>query len=73
MISTSSLNVRLHVELARDPGLAILDFADEEGIELIAMGTRGHSRLAQLLAGSVAEHVLRDAKVPVLIIGPNGD
>jgi nucleotide-binding universal stress UspA family protein len=41
----------------------------------IVMGKRGHSRLARLLLGSVAEAVVRIAPVPVLTIplpGPAG-
>ena len=67
------MTVRTHVELDHHPGQAILDFAGENDIELIAMGTHGRSGVAHLLAGSVAEQVIRHAKVPVLVVGPEGD
>jgi nucleotide-binding universal stress UspA family protein len=44
----------------------ILETAREQNVDLIVMGTHGRHGLAHLLLGSVAEHVLRDAKCPVL-------
>lgn len=44
----------------------ILDYADDHDIELIAMGTQGLTGVDRYIAGSVAEGVLRQAKVPVL-------
>lgn len=38
--------------------------------EMIIMGTRLHSGLEKLLVGSVAEEVLRNARRPVTLIGP---
>ena len=36
--------------------------------EVIVIGSHGHGRLHSLLVGSVAEGVLRGAKVPVLVV-----
>ncbi|WP_415381155.1 universal stress protein [Halosimplex sp. TS25] len=49
-----------------DPAKAILDYADDHAVDAVAMGTRGRRGLARLLAGSVTQHVLRHATVPVL-------
>jgi nucleotide-binding universal stress UspA family protein len=46
----------------------ILAVADEVGADLIVMGTHGRGGLSRLLLGSVAEHVLRRAKCPVLFV-----
>lgn len=46
----------------------IARFVDENGVDLIVMGTHGRSGLAHLLVGSVAERVVRTSKVPVLTI-----
>jgi nucleotide-binding universal stress UspA family protein len=46
----------------------ILRTADEVGSDLIAMGTHGRTGLLRLLAGSVAEAVLRRARCPVLAL-----
>ena len=55
------------------PGLAadqILAFAREREIDRIVMGTHSPGPIGKLLVGSVAEAVLRTAKVPVFIVGP---
>ena len=46
----------------------IVKFANENGIDLIAMGTHGRTGLAHMLVGSVAERVVRSSKCPVLTI-----
>src|SRR6185369_1020454 len=50
------------------PAYAIVDYARENGIDLIVMGTHGRGALAQLLMGSVAERVVRIASCPVLTV-----
>ncbi len=47
---------------------AILDYAAENEIDLIAMGTHGRRGLRRLLLGSVAEEVVRLAPCPVLTV-----
>ena len=47
---------------------AIVDFANENGIDLIVMGTHGRTGMAHLLIGSVAERVVRTAMCPVLTV-----
>ena len=42
--------------------------AREPGADLIAMTTHGRSGFGRLLFGSVAEAVLRQAKIPVLLM-----
>ncbi|HEU4533894.1 MAG TPA: universal stress protein [Polyangiaceae bacterium] len=46
----------------------ILAVADEEGVDLIVVGTHGRHGLKRALLGSVAESVLRDSKVPVMVV-----
>jgi len=55
-----------HRLLAGDPTAVIPGFAEEEGVELIVMGTHGRTGLMRLLMGSVAEAVVRRARCPVL-------
>lgn len=46
----------------------IVRFAREKDIDLIVMGTHGHTGLAHLFLGSVAEKVVRRAPCPVLTV-----
>jgi len=52
---------------ARFPSDEITEMADDLGIDLIAMGTRGLSGIKHVLLGSVAERVLRSAPCPVWV------
>ena len=57
------------VRVARgDPAEVVTELAGEEDIDLIVMGTRGHSKIRQLLLGSTAERVVEHAPCPVLTV-----
>lgn len=45
----------------------ILKFIDEGAVELMLMGTHGHSRFKELLLGSTTSHVVRKSRIPVLL------
>jgi nucleotide-binding universal stress UspA family protein len=47
---------------------AIVEYADEQDVDLIVAGTHGRRGLQRLLIGSVAEEVLRTAPCPVLTV-----
>ena len=49
------------------PATEIAAAAADQGADLIAMTTRGRSGLGRIVFGSVAETVLRNASVPVLM------
>jgi nucleotide-binding universal stress UspA family protein len=46
----------------------IVQFAEEESIDLIVMGTHGWTGLKHLVLGSTAENVVRKANCPVLTV-----
>jgi nucleotide-binding universal stress UspA family protein len=48
----------------------IIRYAQENGIDLISMSTNGRSGLGRLVFGSVADEVLREAGIPILLIRP---
>jgi len=50
------------------PTQTIVDTAGEQGVDLILMGTHGRTGLAHVFLGSVAEHVVRQAPCPVLVV-----
>jgi nucleotide-binding universal stress UspA family protein len=46
----------------------INQFAKDNGVDLVVMGTHGRSGLKHMLLGSVTERVVRSSKAPVLTI-----
>jgi nucleotide-binding universal stress UspA family protein len=50
------------------PSNEIVKFAEEEGIDLIVMGTHGWTGFKHLILGSTAENVVRIAGCPVLTV-----
>ncbi len=48
----------------------ILDYAAKQGIDLVVLGTLGHTSLRYALLGSTAERVVRDSPCSVLAIPP---
>lgn len=59
-----------HSAMADALAPAIIDKAIEVGADLIVMGTHGRTGLSHFIAGSVAEDVIRQSPVPVLVVGP---
>jgi nucleotide-binding universal stress UspA family protein len=51
-----------------DPAREILRAAGEGEHDLIVMGSRGRGRVTAALLGSVSNHVMHDADVPVMIV-----
>jgi nucleotide-binding universal stress UspA family protein len=67
-------NAGIKCEIIVRPGLAadqILNLLREREIDRIVMGTHSPGPIGKLLVGSVAEAVLRTARVPVFIVGPH--
>lgn len=52
--------------------MEIIDYARENEIDLIVIGTHGRSGLMHILMGSVAERIVRKAPCPVLTVKPEG-
>jgi nucleotide-binding universal stress UspA family protein len=65
------ISVEEHVR-AGQPARAIRKFVDENEIGLVVMGSHGRSGLSRALLGSVAEKVLRETQVPVLVVDEHG-
>ncbi len=70
MVSRLGAGARAVVIEAADVPRAIADFAHKEGASYIAMATHGRRGLRRLLLGSVAEGVLRQSRVPVVLYPP---
>ncbi|SEN80647.1 Nucleotide-binding universal stress protein, UspA family [Halorientalis persicus] len=50
------------------PSKTIVEHADDDGCDLIVMGTHGRGGIDRLLLGSVAERVVRRSPVPVMTV-----
>jgi len=53
-----------------NPADQIVKFADEQGIDLIVVGTHGRKGLDRTLMDSVADYAIKNASAPVLTINP---
>jgi nucleotide-binding universal stress UspA family protein len=51
-----------------DPGDQIVEAAEAEGAEMLIVGSHGRGTMGRLLLGSVSEHVVRNARCPVLVV-----
>ena len=47
---------------------SIIDYADQNGADLIIAGTKGHGALTELLIGSVVRNLLSLSDIPVLVV-----
>ena len=52
------------------PAESIVDYAEKNQVELVALTTHGEGGLGRLVFGSTAVYVLRESSRPVLIIKP---
>lgn len=57
----------VHARIGK-PGKEILGLAEDVGADLILVGTHGYTGVQRLLMGSTAEHVVREAGCPVLVV-----
>jgi nucleotide-binding universal stress UspA family protein len=51
-------------------GDVIVSYAQNEPVDLIALSTHGRSGLGRIVFGSVADHVLKESGLPILVIKP---
>jgi nucleotide-binding universal stress UspA family protein len=70
-LRSDNISVRVAVVFGR-PAQEIVKFAEEEDMDLGAMCTHGRSGLSRWILGSVADKVLRDTHLPVLLVRPPG-
>ena len=53
-----------------DPANAVLELIEEHGCDMVVIGTRGMGLLRSALIGSVAQTLVHNAPVPVLLVKP---
>jgi nucleotide-binding universal stress UspA family protein len=66
---------RLHavtsVRASGSVAATIVEYAKQTHVDVIVVGTHGRGPVAHFFMGSVAEHVVRHAPCPVLVVRPN--
>jgi nucleotide-binding universal stress UspA family protein len=69
----SRLKTIPHQTYIREGGLwdSLSDIIEKRDINLLVVGTRGRTGVEKLVLGSKAEELLRQARCPVLTVGPN--
>ena len=71
LADTAGADVSISAHLVEgSPAPAIRQRVEEAGIDLIVIATRGRSKIARVLLGSVADRVVRTAPCPVLTVRP---
>jgi nucleotide-binding universal stress UspA family protein len=72
LVRTSQIGgLRLEIKVVSGlPDNDIVRTARKLAVDVIVMASHGRSGLSHLILGSVAEHVIREAKCPVLIVRP---
>lgn len=55
-------------EVVQDPAELINEIGKKRKADLIVIGSHGRKGLNRILMGSVAESVMRDAKIPVIVV-----
>ncbi len=63
-------DARPAVRIANDPALEVVEYARDVRADVIVIGTHGRTGVSRLIMGSVAEHVVRTAPCPVLVVRP---
>jgi nucleotide-binding universal stress UspA family protein len=61
------------IVLKGDPAARIVNFAEEQGVDMIVVGSHGIGGFERLVIGSVSEKVVRHAKIPVLVFREQKD
>jgi len=64
------LDVDIHVEEHEAPARAIVEIAQRERADIVAMATHGYGGVRRVLLGSVADKVLRSSPLPLLVRRP---
>jgi len=60
------------VILKGNPAEEIVNFTEKQGIDIIVVGSLGKSGIERFAIGSVSEKVVRNAKIPVLVVHSKG-
>ena len=69
-LGSEGIKVKTESVEGNRPADTITEYAQKKGMDMIIIGTHGHTGLKKLMVGSVAFGVLHQSYVPVLLIRP---
>lgn len=69
--ASAGIETRTSMPEGHKPDAALLQLAQEHDTDLIVAGTHSRSGLERLVVGSTAENLIRNARCPVLTVGPH--
>ena len=70
-LSAEGIKAQTETIESNDPSHTITDYAQNNGVDLIAIATHGYTGMKKMLLGSTALKVLHESNVPVLLIRPD--
>jgi nucleotide-binding universal stress UspA family protein len=70
-LTERGVTVQTLLMFSEDIARAILNVAEEREVSLIALGLTGKNIFARLLAGNVPVELIKNTKVPVLLLPPD--
>ncbi len=69
-LRATGVETRVSVLVDASPAAAIVEIAERDGTDLIAIATHGASGIRRVVLGSVTDKVLRTSGLPLLVIRP---
>jgi nucleotide-binding universal stress UspA family protein len=70
-LAAQGLNTRIAI-INGHPDATIPEFAESNGIDLIIMSTHGRAGVSRWFCGTTADRVVRESRIPVLLVTPEG-
>jgi nucleotide-binding universal stress UspA family protein len=67
-LTEAGLALTIESSILADPGDAVIQIAQDRGVEVIVIGLRHRSMVGKLILGSTVQRILLDATCPVLAV-----
>ena len=67
-VGASDVDIERKLTVGRDEVDAIVRFAEGGDVDTVVMGSHGRTGVSRVVLGSVAEGVVRNASVPVVVV-----
>jgi len=71
LLSDLNINTSLDIKIIQREGAAsdeIIEYSENNNIDIIIIGSNGHSAIEELFVGSTAKRIIDNSKIPVLVV-----